>query len=194
MNDLIKPFPTKIRINDEIYEINPDFKNCLRIIKAYEDKELTIQEKHFIMLTLLYKKIPDDIEQAILKGIKFLNCGEESNKDTSILPRIYSFNHDAKYIYSAMNQTHSIDLNEEKIHWWRFVSLFLDIGDNTFFSKIVNLRQKKFRGKLSKDERKLFVESREILDLNYQTEDSEEVSEFMKIFNGGDDSKTPKET
>ena len=187
MNILTESFPTKIKIENEIYDINWDFKNCLQIIEAYEDDDLTIQEKHFIMLNRLYKTIPKNIEQAIVKGIKFLNGGEESTKDTKELPRIYSFEKDAKYIYSAMNQTHHVDLSIDNMHWWKFSSLFLDIGKDTTFSNILNLRQKKIRGKLSKEEKKIFVDSREILDLNYQKEDSEEVSEFMKLFNDGGD-------
>ena len=189
MNILTESFPTKIKIDEEIYDINYDFKNCLRIIEAYEDEDLTIQEKHYVMIKRLYKTIPQNIEQAIIKGIKFLNCGEESTKNTNNLPRIYSFEKDAKYIYSAMNQTHHIDMSIENIHWWKFSFLFLDIGKETTFTNILNLRQKKFRGKLSKEEKKMFADSREILDLNYQKEDSEEVSEFMKLFNGGDETR-----
>ena len=70
---------------------------------AYEDQELTIQEKHFIMLSLLYDHIPQDIEKGILQGIKFLNCGEES-KDDNYKPRVYSFKKDSKFIYSAVSQ------------------------------------------------------------------------------------------
>ncbi len=192
MNPLIDKFPTKIKIENNIYDINYDVKNCIRIIEAYEDEDLTIQEKHLIMIKRLYKKIPSNIEQAIIKGIKFLNCGEEE-RSFKELPRLYSFNKDAKYIYSAMNQTHKVDLSLENIHWWKFCYYFLDLGKDTTFSNILNLRQKKNKGKLTKDEKNLFMESREILDLNYQKEDSEEVSKFMEIFNGGDDKSNQKE-
>ena len=192
MNILTQTFPTKIKIDDNIYDINYDLRNCLKIIEAYEDEDLTLQEQHMIMIKRLYKEIPSNIEQAIIKGIKFLNCGEE-NHEVKDLPRLYSFKKDSKYIYSAMNQTHKIDLSLENIHWWKFCYLFLDIGKDTTFTNILNLRQKKNKGKLTKDEKKLFIESREILDLNYQKEDSEEVSEFMKIFNGGDDESNQKE-
>lgn len=187
MNILTESFPTKIKIENEIYEINYDFKNCIRIIEAYEDDDLTIQEKHFIMLNRLYKTVPKNVEQAIIKGIKFLNCGEEGTKDTKELSRIYSFEKDAKYIFSAMHQTHHVDLSIDNMHWWKFCSLFLDIGKDTTFSNILNLRQKKNRGKLSKEEKKLYADSRDILDLNYQKEDSEEVSEFMNLLNDGGD-------
>ena len=193
MNPLINSFPTKIKIDDNIYDINPNFKNCLMIIKAYEDEDLTIQEKHLIMIKRLYKQMPLNIEKAIIKGIKFLNCGEETPQEPKILKRFYSFEKDSKYIYSAMNQTHHKDLEYEDMHWWKFCLLFLDIGKDTTFSNILALRQKRSKGKSTKEEKKLFTESREILDLNYTKEDSDEVSEFMKLFNGGDESRTQVE-
>ena len=45
MNVLLNKFPTKIRIDDEIYSVKSDFRNCLKIIMAYEDDTLTLEEK-----------------------------------------------------------------------------------------------------------------------------------------------------
>lgn len=189
MNPLTDKFPTKIKINNDIFEINTDFRNCLKIIEAYEDEELTIIEKHMIMLKRLYVQLPDDLEQATLKGIKFLNCGEESN-NLHETKRTYSFQKDGKYIYSAISQSHHLDLSEiNYLHWWKFCYLFLDIKKDTTFSSILSLRQKKNKGQLNKEEKKVFMESREILDLEFSKEESEEVSEFMNAFNGGEDKR-----
>ncbi len=183
MNPLINKLPTKIKIDDEIIDINADFRNCLQIILAYEDDELTIQEKHFIMLSRLYKTIPQNIEKGILQGIKFLNCGEES-KSVNEQPRVYSFHKDSKYIYPAVSQASNMDLEKvDFFHWWKFYYYFLDISNNCTFSNIVQLRQKKNKRKLNEEERKIWKESIEILDLDY--EKPKEESEFMKAFNNG---------
>ena len=184
MNALLNKFPTKIRIDDTDYEINTDYRNCLKIILAFEDDELTIEEQYFIMLNLLYKEMPENIELAIEKAILFLNCGEEYEVSDS--KRTYSFNKDSKYIYSAMNQTHNIDLESiEYLHWWKFVFLFMDVDKDCTFSYITSLRYKKNNGKLDNYDQKIWVEMREIVDLDYSCEDEEE-SEFMKLLNGGD--------
>lgn len=184
MNALLNKFPTKIRIDDTDYEINTDYRNCLKIILAFEDDELTIEEQYFIMLNLLYKEMPENIELAIEKAILFLNCGEEYEVSDS--KRTYSFNKDSKYIYSAMNQTHNIDLESiEYLHWWKFVFLFMDVDKDCTFSYITSLRYKKNNGKLDNYDKKIWVEMREIVDLDYSCEDEEE-SEFMKLLNGGD--------
>lgn len=185
MNALLNKFPTKVRIDNIDYEINTDYRTCLRIILAFEDEELTIEEQYYIMLNLLYKEIPNNIELAIEKGILFLNCGEMCNTEETN-KRTYSFNKDAKYIYSAMNQTHDIDLeNIEYLHWWKFVFLFMDVDKDCAFSYITSLRYKKNNGKLDKYDKKVWLEMREVVDLDYHPEDDEE-SEFMRLLNGGD--------
>ncbi len=187
MNPLIDKFPTKIKIDDEILPINSDFRNCLKIILAFEDEDLTIEEKYYIMLMRLYGSIPNNAEEAIRKAILFLDCGEDRTSKDDDKPRIYSFSKDAKYIYSAIEMScPGIDLeNVEYLHWWKFYYKFFDIKEGTTFSNIISLRDKKNRGKLSQEEKTLFIDSREILDLEYDGEPSEEESKFMKLFNGG---------
>ena len=72
MNPLVDKFPTKIKIDDQILDINTDFRNCLKIILAFEDDNLTIEEKYYIMLMRLYGNIPNNQEEAIRKAIKRL--------------------------------------------------------------------------------------------------------------------------
>ena len=186
MNPLINKLPTKIKVGNEIIDINADFRNCLKIILAYEDEELTIEEQHLIMIKRLYKTVPHDIEKAILQGIKFLNCGDECN-NVRESKRVYSFKKDAKYIYPAVSQASKVDLETVGFfHWWKFFYYFLDISNDCTFSNIVNFRQRKNKGKLSKEERQIYLESIEILDLDYKQEEETEESEFMKAFNGGE--------
>lgn len=190
MNPLIDKFPTKIKLDDEILSINTDFRNCLKIILAFEDENLTTEEKYYIMLMRLYGKIPNNQEEAIKKAILFLDCGEDKSLKNEDKPRLYSFSKDAKYIYSAIEMSSlGIDLeNVEYLHWWKFYYKFFDIKEGTTFSNIISLRDKRNKGKLTKEEKKVFIDSKEILDLEYSNEPSEEESKFMKLFNdGGED-------
>lgn len=184
MNVLANKFPTKIRIGDRIYEIDADFRNCLKIILAFEDDELTIEDKYEVMLCRLYKQIPDDIVEAVRKAKLFLDCGEKAEEKPAS-QRVYSFQKDGQFIYSAVKQTHQIDLEEvEFLHWWKFVFLFSDINSDCAFANMVHLRDKKNRGKLSKEERAVFNKSRAILDLNYTNEPTEEERDFLRRLKG----------
>lgn len=190
MNTLIDKFPTKALIDGKVYELNTDFRNCLKIILAFEDDELLDFEKAEIMLKNLYgENIPKNTDEAIRKAIYFLDCGEEDEEKkvgTSNSTRLYSFTKDAKYIYSAIKQTHGIDLESiEYLHWWKFVYLFLDLNPECFFCKIIDLRNKKKKGKLSKEERRLYIQLCDILELNdkpkFTEEEQKEIDEFMEL-------------
>lgn len=188
MNVLTDKFPTKIRINDKIHEVNADFRNCLKIIAAFEDDDLSIRDKYEIMIRRLYKFYKDipaeDIGTAIKRGIQFLDCGEEP-QDKSTPKRVYSFEKDGKFIYSAIKQTHQIDLEQvDFLHWWKFVFLFSDINSDCAFANMVHLRDKRNRGKLSKEERAIYNRSREILDLNYDSKPTEDERDFMRRLKG----------
>ena len=185
MNALTDRFPTKIRIKDKIYKINSDFRNCIKIIQAFEDEELYDEEKYLILIKRLYldEISTEDLEEAIIKGIKFLDLGEENDKSEENIKRLYSFSKDNTYIYTGIRQAHNIDLNSiEYLHWWNFVYLFLDIGQDCMFNQLIYYRQRKNEGKLTKEEKKVYVSMRKVLDLNYE-EDNEEDDEFMQKLN-----------
>lgn len=119
-----------------------------------------------------------------------MNCGEEKEGEAgSPARRIYSFAKDAKYIYSAIRQTHGIDLETVKyLHWWKFCYFFLDLDPDCMFQQMLHLRQQKQQGKLTKEERAVYYRLRDILDLpgekDAQTRSAEE--EFMAKLNPDD--------
>ena len=185
MNPLIDKFPTKIKVDSEVVDINCDFRNCLKIILAFEDDDLTTEEKYDIMLARLYKTIPKNKTEAVVQAVKFLDCGKKVQENNNE-KRMYSFKKDASFIFSSMSSTHNIDLNEiPYLHWWKFVYLFLDIKKDCTFSNILYYRQKANSGKLDKNEREVYRRSYKILSLNSEETDdtSEEEDEFMKKFN-----------
>ncbi len=180
---MLEKFPESIEIGGEKYEINTDYRDCLTIILAYEDEALTEQEKAFIMLTRLYQhEIPaEHLQEAAEKAIWFLNCGEDKKGDSG--ERLYSFEKDAKYIYSAISQTHGIDLQmTEYMHWWKFCYLFLDIGKDCFFAQLIDLRRRKDAGKLTKEEVEFCNSIIEIIELGEV--ESGYADEFMRALKG----------
>lgn len=186
MNVLTDKFPTKIKVNNKILNINSDFRNCIKIIEAFEDEELMDEEKILILIKRLYLDEIDsiDLEEAYKKGIKFLDLGEET-KDEHTTKRIYAFGKDSNYIYTGIRQAHNIDLNSiEYLHWWNFVYLFLDIGQECMFNQIIYYRKRKNEGKLTKEEKKIYLSMRKLLDLDY-IEENDENDDFMKKLGGG---------
>lgn len=188
MNVLIDKLPTKTMIDGKEYNLNTDFRNCLKVIMAFEDEELTSGEKIEVMLTLMYNEIPQNLNEAINKALLFLDCGEQEEEkkvgSQKASNRLYSFSKDAKYIYSAIKQTHGVDLESiEYLHWWKFVYMFLDLKPECFFCKILDLRNKKKKGTLSKEERKVYMQLYDIVSLEnkpqFTEEEQKEIDDFM---------------
>ena len=168
--------------------INTDFRFCLKTILAFENNELTEEEKIYILLMNMYGAIPTEhIQEYIDKAIWFLNCCEDEPKDAKENPRLYSFEKDSKYIYAAMKQSVGFDFNKE-IHWWDFINAFMSLDNESFFSKIIHLRNKKRKGKLTKEELNYYRENADILELEEDVtyEENEKLLEFKKLLKESD--------
>jgi hypothetical protein len=183
VNILTDALPVAVEINHTEYPINTDFKTCLNIIMAFEDNELTPQEKQIVFLNSIYPTMPDDAEQAIEKAMLFLNGGATDETETDGM-RLYSFAKDANFIFAAFRQTHGIDLQTAQLHWWEFLALFMDLGSETTWSQLVSLRKRLKTGKATKEEKQLAREMPELLDVpdidTRTLEEKELENEFLR--------------
>ena len=188
MNILTGKFPVSVDINGREYPLNTDFRVGLRIIEAWEDHELTEREKQWVMLELLYPEIPEDTAEACRQAINFLDCGEEpASGSMESAQRRYSFSKDAKYIYTAILQTHGVDLERmDYLHWWKFQYLFLDLREDCFFSRLIYYRTQRAKGKLTKEEAEYCWTIKDILDLpeDKNPNAEEAADEFMRLLRG----------
>lgn len=181
MNILTDELPTALRVSNTEYQIDSDFRTCLRIILAFEDNDLTPQEKQIILLSMLFVRVPTDIEQAMKAAHIFLNGGA-INENEHEGPRLYSFGKDANFIFAAFRQTHGIDLQTTDLHWWKFLALFMDLGSETTFCNLVSLRKRIKSGKASKDEKEAAREMGDMLDVPEIDARSLEEKEIEKDF------------
>jgi hypothetical protein len=162
VNILTDRLPEAIRVNGRVYEINSDFRDCLRIILAFEDNSLTPLEKQMLLMENLFRDVvnSEDYPEAMQQGVRFLDGGgkleEDVEGDRGQHLRLYSFSQDANLIFAAFQQTHGIDLqNTEYLHWWQFLTLFMDLGESTSFCSLVGLRKRVKTGKATKEERQV---------------------------------------
>lgn len=145
--------------------------------------ELTPQEKQIIMLNLMYPAMPHDVAQALEQANLFLNGGEIHESD-EVPMRLYSFAKDANLIFAAFKATHGIDLQAADLHWWVFLALFMDLGQDTTFCQLIGLRKRIKTGKATKEEREAAREMGEMIDLpeldDRSLEEKEMAMEFEK--------------
>lgn len=187
MNVLTDKLPTKIKVNDNIYNINYDFRTVINIILAFEDKELTNAEQVYIMIKNLYKEEVrlEDRMEAMKKALKFIDGGTEPELENDINPkRIYSFKKDGNYIFSGINQTHHINLSEnESMHWWVFLSFFMDMSTDCTFGELVYYRKRKNENKLTKEEKEQYKKIKKLVDLDEKNKVSSQArKEFLDKF------------
>ena len=182
MNILVDQLPGWVSIDGKQYKLATDFHIGLRIILAFEDEDLTTFEKQSILLTLLYPVIPENVEEAVKQGVKFLNGGEEPKESEEVGLRLYSFTKDANFVFAAFRQTHNIDLEEVNMHWWKFLALFMDMGSETTFCQLVSLRKRVKSGEATKEERKLAREMEDIFDIPEPDNMSLEERELEQAF------------
>jgi len=192
MNILTDALVEELVIDGIAYSIDTDFRNCLRIMLAFEDTELTDAEKQMIMLYNLFgDQIPDNVEAAIKEAITFLDGNlvdyQAGTKGKGV--RLFSWKKDATFIFAAFRQTHSIDLSEAQMHWHKFMALFMDLGSQTTFCQLVSFRDRLASGKASSDEKRAAQELGEIVEVQYidtrTLEEKETMDNFYKLYEEG---------
>ena len=166
MNILTDALPLSVEVGGVEYPVNVDFRAALRSIMAFEDADLTADEKQIVMLYNLYgEDVPTDINGAMEQAAWFLNCGDKpQEKDSG--PRLFSFSKDARFIFAAFKQTHGIDLDSASLHWWKFLALFMDLGSETAFCQLTALRKRIKSGKATKEEKSAARDMGDLFDLD----------------------------
>ena len=198
MNLLIDLLPTTVDIEGIEYEINSDFRTSILFELLMQDIEIEDEEKTIQALQLYYKKCPKNIDEAINKMLWFYSCGKENtlkadNKTGSSSEKIYDFDYDDEYIYSAFLDQYGIDLNEiEYLHWWKFKAMFKALKEDNEIVKIMGYRSidlSKVEDKKQKEFYKKMKKTYEI-PIAISKDEKEKIDKINEILrNGGDISK-----
>lgn len=184
---MIGLLPKTLRINNKEKQIRSDFRTALLILQAYNDVELSEQEKAMIMLKCLYEAelLQEDYQEALSQAVWFLDGGKtyEDNK-YSKSKKIMDWEQDENLIFPAINKVAGYETRDkEYVHWWTFLGYFNEIGEG-LFSSVINIRQKKNKGKkLEKYEQEFYRENKSLIDLKkkYTAEEQAEIDKFNEL-------------
>lgn len=151
MNILIDKLPTEV----EGLELNTDFRTSILFELLMQDKDISNEDKVALSINLYFNRQPTSYEEMkkMTKAIIwFYSCGnkkkelKENNQKEQIVKKerkrkqFYSFEQDDFLIYSAFMEQYGIDLNETKLHWWKFKAMFDGLNDDILFSKVMGYR------------------------------------------------------
>lgn len=175
--------PTTLCVGGEEWKIRTDFHAILDILKYFNDPDYEPDEKWEVCLTILYEdydNMPYALkEEAAKKAIDFIDMGIKD--DGRKRPCLMDWEQDAPVLIPAINRVLGKEVRTpEYLHWWTFLGAYMEIGES-LFSEVLNIRQKKSKGKkLEKYEQEFYRENRGLIDL--QKKYTEEEKELLSVF------------
>lgn len=184
---MIGRLPKELNINGIDRAIRSDFRVALLIFQAYNDPELSDQEKAQTMMECIYEDYEgisyDDWQVAYDKAVWFLDGGDNtSNKESS--KKLVDWEQDEQLIFSAVNKTAGHETRMvEYMHWWTFLGYMRETGE-CLFNTVVNIRQKKNKHKkLEKYEEEFYRENKSLIDIKVKLtpEEQAEKEYFEKL-------------
>lgn len=177
----------KIKIENLEFEINTDFRIWLKFQKMV--KELKEDEESVIKLLSFFSEIGVETDisffKEVLKECISFFVGENTKNNInskSKIEKVFDFEQDEKYIYSAFLQEYGIDLySVEKLHWHKFKSLLESLSDNCQLSKIIQYRSIDLSKIKDKEQKKHYKKLKEIYSLK-----NEEVKIYKNLEEAND--------
>jgi hypothetical protein len=169
---MIGKLPSHLKVNGKNRAIRSDFRVALLIFQAYNDVELSDQERAIVMLDCLYEdfeSIPkDDMQEAANQAVWFLDGGKGSDEVSNHkkAKKVMDWEQDEQLIFSAVNKVAGYETRAtEYLHWWTLLGYFNEIGEG-LFSTVINIRHKKNKGKkLEKYEQEFYRENKHLIDI-----------------------------
>ena len=190
MNILIDKLPNTIDVRGISYKINTDFRASILFELLMQDREVSEEQKIIQALQLYYKDIPDDIEGAIEGILTFYSLGKEKKKGKTgkgnKQKQIYSFEHDANFIYSAFLSQYGIDLNDiNYLHWWKFRALFNGLNEDNEIVKIMKYRAMDLSKIEDKKQKAYYKKMQEYYKIPISAEEEEKLDKITQALLNG---------
>lgn len=180
--------PYTVEVGGREYVIRTDYRAVLDIFDVLSDPEYSDREKAWQALHIFYfdpgvEDIPPEHQkEAIEKCVWFLDGGEDV-RDTRSRPPLMSWQQDFPRIAAPVSRVYGSDIraipydpgtNQGGLHWWTFLSAFMEIGGDCLFSQIVRIRGMKIRGKkLDKQDKEFYSRNRHLIDIKVQYTEAE---------------------
>lgn len=186
-------------VRGQEYRIRYDFRVILEIIVMLNDPELSDSDKAEAVMDMFFYDDAPACREAIEACFSFIDGGSARTTSKSKRPRLINWEQDFEYIIAPVNRVlgyearavdYDIQTNTGGVHWWTFLSAYMEVGSDCLFSQIVSIRDKQARGeKLDKQERKWLRRNNDIVKLrqNYSAAENDIIDEWTKgaVVNGG---------
>ena len=169
--------PTSVEIDGVECKFNTDYRDILDVFAMLNEPNLLEAERVVLALDLFYT---DDcykinIETAIKEMFDFISQTDEETrlKENHNKKPLYDWEQDFNIIVPPVNKILGYDVRgKDYIHWWTFLSAFMEIGECTFHT-YVSIRDKLNRSKkLEKWEERILKENRDKIILKQKVDET----------------------
>lgn len=182
--------PTCLKAGGENWDIETDFRKIIKVLSVFNSPEYEPDEKWGICFGTLVKKFDIDhppnsktIAEMQDKILEFIDMGMKD--DGRRKPHTMDWEQDAAVIIPSVNRVLGKEVRAlEYLHWWTFLGAYMEIGES-LFSQILNIRQKKAKGKkLEKWEQEFYKDNKVLIDLHVKMVErsQEEKDELRALF------------
>lgn len=184
---LYEKLPYYIRFDGKKYKLKPYFNNVLFVLEIFNDNFYTDVEKIDMSFRALVKNrlVFLSFNEKILLLKSILEMLFDDKKKSSDNRKSFDFVQDSKYIYAGFMQCYGIDLfhYRNKLHWWKFISLFQGLSKDTRIMQIIEIRTKPLPKptKYNGEEREMIMKQKMEFALELTQEEREE--QFAKGLN-----------
>ena len=156
------------------YKLNTDFRVGIQMTQASEDPELSTYEKLQVMTMLLFHKEHPETAEECTQAIEWFFTAWNMDHHEKSDEKGMDFDADQGRIYSAFLAQYRIDLNYEKMHFWKFMHLLSNLEECSF-TRVIDIRTKQITTKMSREEITMYANAKKTYAL--ETAESKELQD-----------------
>lgn len=131
-------YPKYAEVNGHRYKINTDFRVALECDHIARSTKISDYERSLAIIYKLYGddglNNPDDYEELLNKAVEYLKCGfDEMPEDNS--EENMNFEQDMWRIEASFQSDYNIDLENTKMHFWKFMRLINGLTEDCVLNR-----------------------------------------------------------
>ncbi len=150
-----------VTVSGTDYAIRSDFRTVLDILVMLSDPDLNNADKTEALLRMFYVQRPPETAAAVEAAVRFINPRQNAPNR----PNLVDWEQDFPLMAAPINRILGFDCRgSTELHWYSFLSAFLEIGSETLYGRVLRVREKLKTGKkLEKYEREFLRRNRDLV-------------------------------
>lgn len=188
-------YPRFVEIEGKQFKINTDFRVAIECNRIATDESIGDLERALAIIYLLYgdEGLNDSEKHNKLLelGLVFLSCDSDIIKEDENKEADMDFIQDMDYIEASFMSDYKIDLENTKMHWWKFNKLInglsnSELGNCCVLNMVRNLRNFDVSQIKDEKERKRIIKAKEQVALKkppkvFTEEQQNSIDKFNKL-------------